>query len=72
MSEQEKQRVAIFIFPETRQKLNLVKAQLSRREGKTVFLDEAINALIDSGLTTDTPPVLSKRSRVAQHPVPTP
>lgn len=70
MPEQEKQRVAIFIFPETRQKLNLVKAQLSRREGKTVFLDEALNELIDRHtMISDVAPV---RRRVTRQPVPTP
>ena len=71
MPEQEKQRVAIFVFPETRQKLNLVKAQLSRREGKTVFLDEALNELIDRH-TVDVEPVRRGRQRRQLQPVATP
>lgn len=71
MPEQEKQRVAIFVFPETREKLNLVKDQMRRAHGKTVFLDEAINTLIDQH-TVDVEPVRRGRQRRQLQPVATP
>lgn len=73
MPEQEKQRVAIFVFPETREKLNLVKDQMRQAHGKTVFLDEAINALIDRHtVDANVRPAPDKRVRVARQLHPTP
>ena len=41
-------RVGIYIKPETRYRLNLLKAQLAVRLGRTVNQDEALDYLLDA------------------------
>ena len=63
MSEAENKRVPIFVFPETREKLALIKDRMRRQHGRTVFLDEALNELIDGHALADVQPPAPRRVR---------
>jgi len=46
--EEDRSRVGLYIQPATRERLNLYKALLAVRLGKSISQDDAINALLDS------------------------
>jgi hypothetical protein len=40
-------RVGVFLQPDTRNRLNKVKADLSHETGRIVYLDDLVNMLLD-------------------------